>query len=699
MAKELYIPIGLSEELEEEQRRRQNNERIDAPINFFGHTSQRLPASSLGIQPDKGQLLREVKGWAWIAGSAIARRIRGIPMEVFVRRKMAEGHVEDELLQDHILKAVLDKPNPVFSGGQMRWLVAWHMIQTGEAYWQKIRDGVGVVREFWPLPPQNVDPVPNEMDVIGGYMVTTGKGEQIYLQREDVVRFWNPDPYSLYSSIGTLGPMSMEWDATRYMEEHLFSHFQNDASPRVVITGREGAVAPTNTQKADFNNRWKHQFNRRDGSYVGVPAFIPSGFDVQELSSGGAQELVPLQDSRKTQFMMAYGVPPSIVGDVVDANRAAAETNYYVFDRNTVQPLYDVISEAITEQSAKPDYDEKLLVKAEDFVSPDKDFNLRQEAQDLATGTRSVQQVIRDRGGDPDEASWGELPILSAGMAPYTGDDLMGDEPNEEGAVSFEEEDPEDLRHAAEPREDRGVDHVRQLWTRVVQNEKKYTSKMQGAMLRIFEEQRKDVIRILNNDRSRADAFNPRNPKWKKLFDKQFQPIRSELFVSTAEASMELVNPDEAFTLTKAASRVVERQGIVMARDVNRATLKKVQRQVSQAAANGEGIGELTKRVNKIFKNRKRARTIARTELLKASQAGQLEGFRKSGVVEYVEWNTALDGDVRDSHASVSPTRVVLGEDFMLGSGAAAEYPGDPRLDASDVVNCRCFTSPVVEDE
>jgi hypothetical protein len=40
-----------------------------------------------------------------------------------------------------------------------------------------------------------------------------------------------------------------------------------------------------------------------------------------------------------------------------------------------------------------------------------------------------------------------------------------------------------------------------------------------------------------------------------------------------------------------------------------------------------------------------------------------------------------------------------LEEDFELASGNRAAYPGDDSLPADEVVNCRCFVTPVLEED
>ena len=688
---ELHLPRSVFESVLDDLAREymRDGGRQDMPINFQGFGSTRLPQELLGKQPDKRSLLENVKGWPSIAGAAIARRIRGIEFQVHAER-FVKGERTSERLDDHILADVLKRPNDVFTGGQLRWLTTWHLLQTGEAYWQKIRDGLGIVRELWPLPPQNTFLVSTDNEIVAGYLVRDGKGRDVALGKDDVIRFWNPDPLTLYGSIGTLGPIATEWDATQFQEEHWRSYFENDASPRIVITGEKGAAAPNMEQQRDFRSQWKQHFHRRLGEQQGTPAFIPSGFTATELSAhGGAQDLVPLAEHRKRQMLMAYGTPPSIVGDVVDVNRAAAETNAYVFDKNTVSPIVNVMVEAITEQSARPDYDDKLRVRPEIFISPDEQLTLAKEDQDLRTGTRSIQQVLEDRGQDPNRAPWGERPILPFGMSSF--------DPDADNSLESED----DLRSvenvSSSGPNTRGFD-LKALWQRQIKLDKRHTSRVHRAVMEAFDLQRSATVRALEswtaNDRpTGSDLYTP--GAWDASFADVVGPRLNDVFVDAGQVGLDSVSRD-VFVLSEEIEEQMRNQMIRLSGGVNKTTLRKLNRILAASVEAGDSLGEITKKIDRLFRDRKRSRTIARTELGRASQAGQLMGFDQSGVVELKQWNTALDGDVRDSHR-INGQQVPIHSEFVLNSGEYAQHPLDGTLPPGDLVNCRCFMSPVIE--
>ena len=104
------------------------------------------------------------------------------------------------------------------------------------------------------------------------------------------------------------------------------------------------------------------------------------------------------------------------------------------------------------------------------------------------------------------------------------------------------------------------------------------------------------------------------------------------------------------------------------------------------------------KQTNKLL--RIRGEQIARTETIKALNAGRDEGARQlidSGNVSARNvtgiWHSAGDGKVRDSHSAIDGQTRLIGEAFQTPSGVLLLHPGDTSLGApaADTINCRCY--------
>jgi len=91
-----------------------------------------------------------------------------------------------------------------------------------------------------------------------------------------------------------------------------------------------------------------------------------------------------------------------------------------------------------------------------------------------------------------------------------------------------------------------------------------------------------------------------------------------------------------------------------------------------------------------------RREAIARTETIKAANYGSEELY-KAWSVPAREWLAILDDRVRPDHAAMDGIVQSVGTPFKV-AGYEMMYPGDGSLGApaSQIINCRCTTAPVI---
>ena len=87
-----------------------------------------------------------------------------------------------------------------------------------------------------------------------------------------------------------------------------------------------------------------------------------------------------------------------------------------------------------------------------------------------------------------------------------------------------------------------------------------------------------------------------------------------------------------------------------------------------------------------------RRENIARTETMRASNAGSFALFRSWGAPQK-EWLATKDGRTRPEHAAANGQVVGIDEKFSVG-GEMLEYPGDPNGDPGNTCQCRCTVLP-----
>lgn len=124
---------------------------------------------------------------------------------------------------------------------------------------------------------------------------------------------------------------------------------------------------------------------------------------------------------------------------------------------------------------------------------------------------------------------------------------------------------------------------------------------------------------------------------------------------------------------------------------VNETTRQAIVGAIGEGEAAGEGIAAISTRIRQVFEqaSRLRSTTIARTELLSASNEGSLDGARQSGVAERKVWLATDDTRTRDTHAVSDGQTVPVEQPFDIG-GTPLMFPGDPAGPAKETIQCRC---------
>ena len=142
-------------------------------------------------------------------------------------------------------------------------------------------------------------------------------------------------------------------------------------------------------------------------------------------------------------------------------------------------------------------------------------------------------------------------------------------------------------------------------------------------------------------------------------------------------------------------------------KDLNNTTKKRVSTIVAKALKEFEDLGivnpvagtpegdkffkQLSKNINTVLggQSLNRAKTIARTEVVKASSWSQQRAAKSTGKTLEKEWVSRRDGVVRESHFILDNQRVPA-DSFYLYNGVKLDFPADPKAPAALTVNCRC---------
>ncbi len=111
----------------------------------------------------------------------------------------------------------------------------------------------------------------------------------------------------------------------------------------------------------------------------------------------------------------------------------------------------------------------------------------------------------------------------------------------------------------------------------------------------------------------------------------------------------------------------------------------------------GWSVNTLADEIGKLFTQFRgpRALTIARTEIARSFNAGQLEALKQMSIPRKM-WISQLDDRVRETHLEAHGQVRGVDAPFLVG-GESLMFPLDPNGSPENTINCRCTLAPVLE--
>ena len=214
------------------------------------------------------------------------------------------------------------------------------------------------------------------------------------------------------------------------------------------------------------------------------------------------------------------------------------------------------------------------------------------------------------------------------------------------------------------------------------------------------------VLDTFNGESPKTELFNfePTKEKLREIYEVvgsnfglrtiREQKAQHEHLIFKAETDYRNILVDEMIKYFNSDAAAVVGSIERVSRDVIEMVGSKV---FQTAVEEGWGIDQTAKALERQFKIRSasRAKTIARTETLRAASIGDLTGIRQvatetSSRIE-TTWIPTFDNSARDFHMSMAGQSIIdKVQTFTSGQGNSLRYPRDEKAPASETINCRC---------
>jgi HK97 family phage portal protein len=659
-----------------------------------------------------------------------------------------------EPMPEHPLSAVLDRPNPFMTKSQLVQLLELWLCLRGEAFWvffdengERLLTDTTPIGEIWPANPDRFEEVfePGGGRQLGWFYRTEEndpmghRGQRIPLEMHEVAHFKYPNPVNPFRGLSPIAAAASSINLDLMAKEMNRAIMANGSDPGGVLT-YEGEMLDPQEEEA-VRSRWE---NRHKGptnvSKVGILwgswKYLKTG-----LSPADLQHLETLKWDRDEIFAVLR-VPKTTAGVTESVNYATQlgqdknlwdkgllpdvrliedtiDTSVLGNVQDNVTIAFDLSNiEALKQGLAEQIDAAKKLMAVDAHMPPVLAFEMvglevpeypGSDTCFVAPLNVSVEKLLED-----EEAAEEEPEVAPSETPPNVDDEEEEDEeePEEEEKPKEEDEDEDEeakklMRGAVNlllPR--RKLSKANQ-WKRFLAVQTTIEKGMKLSWRDWVEGERKLQLKriqeVLGKRAKASVAEIAANiliplPEMTSRIKGKFQPKYSSALEATYNLTTEELGGIVTFEIDD--PRIIDkmtRRLTALSTSAPKTLQKRLKKQLVEGIKAAETIGQIRERVAHVFNvavSTPKTLAIARTESASFMNSVR-EGMFEATGVEELEWVTAGDEHVRESHkvfGGMAPQK--MGYNYLSALGRSGEgelkFPGDPDAPIGEVANCRC---------
>lgn len=504
-----------------------------------------------------------------------------------------------------------------------------------------------------------------------------GMEERYNLDQVKIIR--NFSPYSRLVGVSTMSAVFGTVEIQENQDRAVANLMKNGAYVPIVLTSDQKLTLDQIKQAQEV---WRQRYSGIDNAGLNVPVF-GSGLQPQKIGLSPADmNILDREQLTKDRIYSAFGVPKK---DFQQLNRATAEVQQEFFIRTTIMPLADSIAEQITrfilDNKGEFRFDYKALPEMQG------DLLTQAQIEEIYTrsGIRTINEVRADKGLPP--VPWGNdywAPLSQTSFGTYE---------QQQNALNNLAEQIANLKSLII--EDKKKDYEEIKWKLFIARTTPQEQKLAKEIQKYFKKQGEYVISELEK---RAKGLGPEDlvpsflpPDAKADLMKLLKNYLISFMQQAGDAIIEEYDLGISFNvMIPQIQNWLKDRLEKTALEMTQTTEKDLYDTLLDGISQGEGIPDLSKRVQTLFEEtyKHRSRTIARTEVIGANNKASLVCAMEGGM-RYKTWLTALDERTRPWHADANGQTVGI-EDKFLVMGEELEEPGDTSASPENIINCRC---------
>lgn len=661
-----------------------------------------------------------------------------------VHRRLKRG--QTEILETHPLQRLLDYPN--------RWQSHYDFLETlvtylnldGNAYVIKEREETGAQTVAMWLPrPDLMTPVLDprksvfDEDALLGYVYTTQNGEKLYFLPDSVIHFKYPNPNDPYGGLGRGHPplMAAAADADNDNSQTSFikQFFINGAVP-------SGIIKSKNILDDAEVRRIQSRIGEQYSGEVNWHKVMVLDADAEYQQTGLNLDQMVFPDLRaisETRICAAFKVPPVLIG-VKAGLDAATYSNYALARRalweDNIIPTTTKLAEGLSRALSDELEDDVIIVAEYSNVvalQDDRANRFARANQAVIGGWITVNEARREVGLGPLPVGVGD--VLYRPLMSQVVDDGPGDasrkvlllDVGEKEIASYLAMTGEELAIPLRAQVTTGKKEIAALddaaqsqergeiaWKTFDRIARNWEGFFKQAAMEVFGDELIEIEALINTHKGKSIKaidyetilrmileylLGPGAEEWiEKMLPLMHELIKEQ--VTTWGGSIgidwEIENP--------AVAEFVQNHAFDFATRISETTVEDVRSLILRAQVQGWSVLTLRNELQRVYHDWSdiRAEMIARSETIRSSNAGLVEGYQQHGIKK-IEWFAALDDRLCPFCAEMHGKVIAIGE--IWHEGGSEMVVGDERLAMTygDVhwpplhPNCRCVMQPVIE--
>jgi HK97 family phage portal protein len=272
----------------------------------------------------------------------------GIPLRIWTTKR---SDTAKEIAPTDPLAKLLARPNPLMSGLAFQRALSVFLDLSGgfflfltDKMGRPIAEG-GMPEEIWPVRDDLVTPVIDENTRLPRAWSYTAGSKAVEFPAHAVAHIYYADPHD---PLKGFGPAQAAWRAA----DHLYraeafddALVENGGQIGGIFSHEAKALGPKQLESFSASIKQNVDDPKNHGKKMVLPAgikFTPTTMSPVDMQAKDMRLM------KRDEIMYVFGVHPSIIGIMEDANRSSMRETRRVYYENTIIPRADFVGEAMT---------------------------------------------------------------------------------------------------------------------------------------------------------------------------------------------------------------------------------------------------------------------------------------------------------------------------------------------------------------